>query len=366
MQPNRSTVELWARSAIEAARRPRSDEIEDADWQVRNWCEIAAILIATDNADAVRLLAAQVEASQVRHCSERFALRLQTLGKIAGLADVTWPCGIRAPVKTSAPSLRHLTLLEAFADYAESVRTWSSSVSTESDTLDIAPEGVSALIQATSDYRIDGPITFIGLRAASVESSLWRRWSWFPSEPKPSPLLLIPMNRMSREQHTVWTGIHDATHILHLLALEHHATGPAEIEFNDGLMVAESLAMSVEVIAASAARELDDRAVGAQLWRGFVERISRFNGIRALSERATPTVTDMSILATVDDAGEFATLPTLASAYSVGVLELASRGFSHPLVPASLGAALRSRWQECMEADPAIKRLTRSALECST
>ncbi|MBB5156112.1 hypothetical protein [Saccharopolyspora phatthalungensis] len=115
------------------------------------------------------------------------------------------------------------------------------------------------------------------------------------------------------------------------------------VQFGEGLVVAEAVAMACEFIA------LADTGTSAlyreSLRRLAINRLRRLPWISEWGARmlpGSPTMAQVVRSAAVD---EFAALPALAEAYIAGPFDLADRGFDHPLIPPVLRSALVEKFQ---------------------
>ena len=106
----------------------------------------------------------------------------------------------------------------------------------------------------------------------------------------------------------IWRGIHEGAHLDHLGVLARSgATAPSPAEFGTGLLVAESYAMAVEMLAAVECILAGEGQAVWQLGAGLVERATRLPGGSAAT-------------------AEFADLPTLAEVYVLGPVEVLADG----------------------------------------
>jgi hypothetical protein len=144
----------------------------------------------------------------------------------------------------------------------------------------------------------------------------------------------------------VWRGIHEGAHLDHLGALTRVRRGlaPSPGEFGAGLLLAESYAMAVEILAAVECVLAGEGMAVRQLGAGLIERATRLPG------GSNP-------------AAEFEDLPTLAEVYVLGPLEVLSGGPASATLPAELTEPLLDRWHAACAAYPPAEGFGASAAE---
>src|SRR5260370_28953355 len=119
----------------------------------------------------------------------------------------------------------------------------------------------------------------------------------------PGPAVAEVPSTASPLAQQIWRGIHEGAHLDHLAALTAlGAAAPSPAEFGAGLLIAESYAMAVEILAAVECVLAEEGHAVWQLGAGLIERATR------LPRRSDP-------------ASEFIDLPTLAEVYVRGPLE---------------------------------------------
>jgi hypothetical protein len=162
-----------------------------------------------------------------------------------------------------------------------------------------------------------------------------RTWMCLPGLPGPgSAIAEVPSTATPLEQQ-VWRGIHEGAHLDHLASLARLGgpLAPSPGEFGAGLLVAESYAMAVEILAAVECILAGEGDAVRQLGAGLIERATRLPG------GANP-------------AAEFADLPTLAEVYLLGPLDVLSGGPASAALPAEITRSLRDRWRSACAAYP--------------
>jgi hypothetical protein len=266
--------------------------------------------------------------------------------------------------------------------------TWPASGTTEPAATQAAGEAAVPLEVSTVAADLDRlaairPFGRLGhaCRRLAVDPRLvWRGWLLLEE----TPVFCVPAQPLTPTAAAMMFGLHVGVHLDHLAELS-AARGPAiaaRLQFGAGLLVAESVAMAVELsLLADPAN-----ALGASerrfLAAAAVDRLSRLPGIANWGRRAAPDSPAMAAACAAasagspagsarlpggsarvpggsaggsgGSAGEFAALPTLAAAYVAGPFQLAARGFEHPLVPAEVWHALVARWAAVERAEQAV------------
>jgi len=161
----------------------------------------------------------------------------------------------------------------------------------------------------------------------------------------PGPAVADVPSTASPLAQQIWRGIHEGAHLDHLAALT--ALGPAApspAEFGPGLLIAESYAMAVEIVAAVECILAEEGHAVWQLGAGLIERATRLPGGS-------------------DPAPEFAGLPTLAEVYVLGPLEVLTGGEAARALPEQIAGALRSRWRSACAVHPLAAAFGSAAAE---
>ena len=167
-----------------------------------------------------------------------------------------------------------------------------------------------------------------------------RTWMCLPGLPDPGTAVAEVPSTASALAQQIWRGVHEGAHLDHLSALARlGALAPSPAEFGAGLLVAESYAMAVEILAAVEAILAGEGDAVWQLGAGLIERATRLPGGS-------------------DPAPEFVDLPTLAEVYVLGPLEVlagAGRGAGPARKQSSARCAKSS--PRCVPAGARVRRL---------
>jgi hypothetical protein len=174
-----------------------------------------------------------------------------------------------------------------------------------------------------------------------------RTWMCLPgrSGTEPGPVVAEVPSTASPLAQQIWRGIHEGAHLDHLSALT--ALGPAApspAEYGAGLLIAESYAMAVEILAAVECVLAEEGHAVWQLGAGLIERATRLPGGS-------------------DPASEFVDLPTLAEVYVRGPLEVLTGGDAARALPAQIVGSLRARWRSARAAYPPADVFASAAAE---
>src|SRR5580704_13351713 len=169
-----------------------------------------------------------------------------------------------------------------------------------------------------------------------------------PGLPGPGTAIAEMPSTATPMAQQIWRGIHEGAHLDHLSSLARlsRPLAPNPGEFGAGLLVAESYAMAVEILAAVECVLAGQGHAVWQLGAGLIERATRLPG------GSNP-------------AAEFADLPTLAEVYVLGPLEvlagapdadevlagapaadeLLAGAAAAAVLPGEISRALRDRWR---------------------
>ncbi|MEM1375597.1 MAG: hypothetical protein AAGF78_14585, partial [Pseudomonadota bacterium] len=160
----------------------------------------------------------------------------------------------------------------------------------------------------------------------------WRAWLMSPS----GPTMVITDERMPVVQLIVCYGVHNGTHLDHLSHFSR--SEPSRIEFGEGILLSESLAMSAEMLAGAEALTKGNADLCDVVRDNLIERLGRI---------PLPHITDYSagyVSAQAKASREFRSLPTFASAYSVGAVRLIRKRYADPLIPHEIASEFLKRW----------------------
>jgi hypothetical protein len=313
---------------INQALRPRS-----LDLRLRGLAELLVQAHATSDHALVDAVDAAVGALTADG-SGRFVNRLRELRGLFGPLPVDYPIGREdAPPAGRRPNARVRAAVAAVVRWADATLGLSQTVSgPRRAELTCKADLAAALIDQYQTVRPGARPHRGACRALAVPRSLtWRTWWWHDGR----PILGVPAWTLPRARLALMFGIHAGAHLDHqlLLAAERGATAAARLQFGDGLVIAESVAMTVEYAAGAMVAEL--RPVVRQ---GLIERLARLPRLAAWGPDLVPDSDIMArAVATADR--EFSSFPRLAAAYTAGPVLLAQRDFAHPLVPRTLRPA---------------------------
>ncbi|SDG79174.1 hypothetical protein SAMN05421505_10838 [Sinosporangium album] len=369
----------WAVAAATEATRVPADGEEAEAWTVRGWAEVALGCAVLGVAEGFAGLDEVVRAHGVRR-GDRHAVRLRALRGRAGAVPGFYPehAALRPRRAVSPPAWRMCGLLGEFCDQ---VMTISASAPTGGAAgrggsrggeeggvgrgvrpVRSTPSG--AVTEAEEHLRWGERLrpSPVGGYAVVVRpdcgGAVWRTWLRVPRGAGMADVLLEAPRRATPEARRIWRGVHDGAHLDHLAAVGGERLAPSRIEFGEGLLVAESYAMAVEILALVQCA-LGGRARDAAVLRaGLRERMARLPGHDRLP-RPMPYGTAGRAASPAPAEGLDA-LPLLAETYVTGPLTLLAGTDDVPeeLLPGRLADALRRRWAWACAAHPAAAALT--------
>ena len=130
-------------------------------------------------------------------------------------------------------------------------------------------------------YRPSPSDEHVTLRLPAVNRRLARRtWMCLPGLPSPGTAIAEVPSTATPMAQQIWRGIHEGAHLDHLSSLARlgRPLAPNPGEFGAGLLVAESYAMAVEILAAVECVLAGEGHAVSQLGAGLIERATRLPG----------------------------------------------------------------------------------------
>ena len=346
----------WAVAAATAAVRVPAGNAEADAWTVRGWADVAVGCVALDGrgfAGPTRRVAGRDDPGAFSGLDEvirslrvvsggQHAARLRQLRRIAGPVPPWYP-----DTRLVAGPIRDIR--DVVWRAADLVAQFGERLIATAATLphDAACPLVSAR-QLTWGvrYRPSPSEDHITVRLPVNRRLARRTWMCLPGLPGPGTAIAeVPSTATPMEQQ-IWRGIHEGAHLDHLssLASLRRPQAPSPGEFGAGLLIAESYAMAVEILAAVECVLASEGHAAWQLGAGLIERATRLPG------GSNP-------------AAEFADLPTLAEVYLLGPLDVLTGGPAAAALPPGLTRSLRDRWQDACAAFPPAAAFGSAAAE---
>ena len=376
-----NVAHAWAISAANAAATVPAANAEAAAWIVRGWADVAVGCLALDGparpGSAPRRPSAFGGLDEVVRAvpivsGGRHAARLRRVRELAGPVPPWYP-----DARPVAGPIRGIRLFiwqaaDLVARFGEGLMMtgaglpWSAS----------CPLSSSRQLAWGARYR-PSPSDAHHTVHLPVDRFLARRtWMCLPgrvgAEPGLVPLVAEVPSTASPLAQQIWRGIHEGAHLDHLAVLARGddstdtrggstppdppgrppregitALGPAApspAEFGTGLLMAESYAMAVEILAAVECILAEEGHAVWQLGAGLIERAARLPGGS-------------------DPAPEFTDLPTLAEVYVRGPLEVLAGGEAARALPEQIVSSLRARWRSACAAYPPAAAFGAAAAE---
>ena len=305
----------WAVAAAAAAVRVPAGNAEADAWIARGWADVAVGCVALDGpgftAPARRLarqdgpgafsgLDEAVQAVRITSGGQH-AARLRYLRRFAGPVPLWYPDSrpVAGPIRgLGERAWRAANLLAEFGGLLMATAA----------RLPQAP--ACPLVSARqlawgARYRPSPSEDHVTLHLPVNRRLARRTWMCLPGLPGPGTAIAEVPSAATPMAQQIWRGIHEGAHLDHLSALARlgRPLAPNPGEFGAGLLVAESYAMAVEILAAVECVLAGEGHAVWQLGAGLIERATRLPG------GSNP-------------AAEFADLPTLAEIYVLGPLEV--------------------------------------------
>jgi hypothetical protein len=342
----------WAVAAATAAVRVPAGNAEADAWTVRGWADVAIGCVALDGPgfiDPARQdgpgafsgLDEVIRSLRVVSGGQH-AARLRQLRRFAGPVPPWYPD--TRPVADPIRDVREIVWRAArlVTGFGELLMTTASTLRH-----DPALPLVSAPQLAWgARYRPSPSTDHVTMRLPLSRRLARRTWMCLPGLPGPGTAIAeVPSTATAMEQQ-IWRGIHEGAHLDHLssLARLRRPMAPSPGEFGAGLLVAESYAMAVELLAGVECILAGEGHAVWQLGAGLIERATRLPG------GANP-------------AAEFADLPTLAEVYLLGPLDVLSGDRASAVLPPELTRSLHNRWRAACAAYPPAAAFAASAAE---
>ena len=332
----------WAVAAATAAVRVPALNAESDAWTVRGWADVAVGCLALDGLrpdgpgpggsglpGAFGGLDEVVRAMGVLSGGQH-AARLRLLRRFAGPVPRWYPDA--RPVAGFIRRIRGIAWRAAdlVAGFGELLLSTATALPRDAPCPLVSARQLAWGVR----YRPSPSDAHITLRLPVSRRLARRTWMCLPGLASPGTVIAqVPSTAPPLEQQ-IWRGIHEGAHLDHLTSLARRGPlAPSPGEFGAGLLIAESYAMAVEILAAVECVLAGEGHAVWQLAAGLIERATRLPG------GAHPAV-------------EFADLPTLAEVYLLGPIEMLADGAAAAALPDELISSLRDRWRAACAAYP--------------
>ncbi len=344
-----ATARAWAAAAAAAAADVPASAAEAAAWTVRGWADVAVGCLALDGparpGRTPRLTGAFGGLDEVIRrgpvvSGGMHAARLRSVRRLAG--PVPWWYPDIRPVHGAIRGLEPGAWRAAglIARFGESLMTAASGLPPGR----LCPAVSASQLAWGARYRPLPSHGHVTVRLPVSRRLARRTWMCLPGLPAPGTAVAEVPSSATPLAQQIWRGIHEGAHLDHLAALSRPGgsegpgpAAPSPAEFGAGLLVTESYAMAVEILAAVECILAGEGQATWQLGAGLVERAARLPG------GSHP-------------AAEFADLPTLAEVYvlgPLGILVRATAGEAETLpLPEEITSSLRARWLAALAAYP--------------
>ena len=353
MHVARPAAYAWATAAATAAVKVPAANGEAVAWTVRGWADVAVGCLALDGpapagsrGSAPHLPGAFGGLDEVVRIvpvvsGGQHAARLRWLRELAGPVPLWYPDvrPVAGPIRGVGRFIwQAADLLARFGDdlmMTGAGLPWRAS----------SPLSSARQLAWGARYRPSPSDAHRTVRLPVNRFLARRTWMCLPGPAGPGPAVAEVPSTASPLAQQIWRGIHEGAHLDHLSALTAlDPAAPSPAEFGTGLMIAESYAMAVEILAAVECVLAEEGHAVWQLGAGLIERATRLPGGS-------------------DPAPEFVDLPTLAEVYVRGPLEILTGGDAARALPQGIAGSLRARWRSACVAYPPAAAFRSAAAE---
>jgi hypothetical protein len=328
-----AAAHAWAVAAATAAVAVPASDAEAAAWAVRGWADVAVGCLALDGPACQAIGPGPGTPSAFGGLDEvvrslpvvsggQHAARLRRLRQFAGPVPCWYPDSrpVAGPIRAVRPvAWRAAGHLASFGELL--MRTAAG-----------LPWRPPRPLRSTRQlawgvrYRPSPSDAHVTLALPADRWLARRTWMCLPGLPGPGTAVAEVPSTATPLAQQIWRGIHEGAHLDHLSVLARPGpSAPSPAEFGAGLLVAESYAMAVEILAAVECVLAGEGEAVWQLGAGLVQRAARLPGGS-------------------DPAPEFTDLPALAEVYVLGPLEVLAGGAAARALPEELLGALHGRW----------------------
>ncbi len=325
----------WAIAAASAAVKVPAPNAEAAAWIVRGWADVAVGCLALDGSAGPKATGAFGGLDEVVRdtpviSAGQHAARLRQLRQFAGPVPQWYPDA--RPVSGPVRGVRQIAW-----QAAELLACFGKLLMVSAGGLPWRPPcPLRSAPQLAWGVRYRPSPSYAHV-TVPLQVNRWlarRTWMCLPGLPRPGTAVAEVPSTASALAQQIWRGVHEGAHLDHLSALARLGSlAPSPAEFGAGLLVAESYAMAVEILAAVEGILAGEGDAVWQLGAGLIERATRLPGGS-------------------DPAPEFVDLPTLAEVYVLGPLEVLAGGDTARELPEEILTALRTRWSAACAAYP--------------
>jgi hypothetical protein len=344
----------WAIAAANTAVRVPATNAEAAAWTVRGWADVAVGCLALagatpcgsepDQSGAFGGLDEVVRAVPIASGGPH-AARLRRVRELAGPVPPWYPDArpVPGPIRDLGPSAWQAA--DLVAGFGEELMMTGAGLPWRAS----CPLSSARQLAWGARYRPSPSEGYRTVRLPVTRFLARRTWMCLPgrpgSAPGPAPVIAEVPSTASPLAQQIWRGIHEGAHLDHLSALTTlRPAAPSPAEFGAGLLIAESYAMAVEIVAAVECILAEEGHAVWQLGAGLIERATRLPGGS-------------------DPVPEFTDLPTLAEVYVLGPLKVLAGGDATRALPEQITGSLRARWRSACAAYPPAAAFWSAAAE---
>lgn len=346
---------MWSPSVVAAQLMAASDlpaegHRERAAWVTRGLAEILAMGATFPSRQLVSAVDHAVRSLRLEGAGERFGDRLRELRRWHGKVPATYESVGKCEAQSLSPIADRdvIAAAVAVARFADALHAHCKTAGGKETLTKTSRREAMQVLRETADLRPGGKKTAKVLSSPLPGRLVWRMWMAHPEDG--SPLYLAASDTWHGTlQRRCWIGFHNGCHMDAIEAARSVSPlAPLRLQYGEGLLLAESIAMAGEFIVADLAAHEGRLQLVRVLYDGFVERIARLPGVRSWLPPLIPDSATCAAVVAAPVQKEFVFLPTLTSAYIRGPLHLAERRFEHDLLTLEYSGAVASAWSAAL------------------
>ncbi len=343
-----TAVCYWKVLMQHAMNIPSENAVEKQSWLARNICELILFLAVFN--DELTKIDDIVSNHDFSKADKNVCLRLRELRSLRAPCPNWYPIGENIKIDSIYVSDIYVKAAKLICEFGDSLNLVNKTQNTTPKS-PMASCGQQAVF-SRSKWR---PTCFNSnsyqfLEIHNIPSKLVRRgWMNLPMQ---GPTMLVVDQQLNEGKLDIWWGIHNGAHLDHL---SWQPSNSAEVEFGNGLIVAEALAVSLEMLAAAETLIGIDNVCLFTIREGLIERAGRLP-LPKIETSSSAYLCAMNL-----GNREFYCMPTVAAAYIVETIRLIAHDFKAPTIPHFVSFQIARRWDNVANSNSDVSKFMCSA-----